>query len=113
VTHAEAERLLEVIRIECDELIAGVSGDPRPAVQAQAVGMAALRDHLLGRLDFRMFASPDDADLRSRMTSFCQRHCPLRDCRLCPMRKITKQPTERQVAHIMEDFNGTGDQGSA
>jgi len=113
MTRAEAERLLEAIETTSDDLIAGLGNPPGAAAQAQLVGMATLKEHLLKTLDFRGFASDestvDDGQIRELVDRYCLGHCPAARveppgqapaCLRCPLRHIFVDPMLRQTSRV-------------
>jgi hypothetical protein len=111
VTRAEAERLLEAIEMTADEFIATIGRSDSAAVQAQCVGMAALKEHLLKSLDFRDFASDesqvDDGQIRELVDRYCRGFClaarveppgQAPACMRCPLRHISIDPMLRQTS---------------
>lgn len=111
MTRGEAERLLEAIETTADDLIADLGAPSSAAANAQLIGMATLKEHLLKTLDFRGFASDestvDDGQIRELVDSYCRGHCPSARveppgqapaCLRCPLRHISIDPMLRQTS---------------
>jgi hypothetical protein len=116
MNRAQADRLYEQLEAICDDVISEVKEARDELTQAQAIGMSALRDHLLRQLDFREFAKAAEPTPASRAAALVQRYCrnqcgasrtqppgAAEQCGGCDLRPVAIGVWEEQAEQVIDE----------